>query len=122
MSKSKKDKDNSEQKKDESQKNAKNAKNVVSSITKNEIAVVEELLRNAFNEYTIKFDSKKLERAETAKRLTGFISEFLSAFMIIGYDMQGNPFNVIHAANQMDADALSSALNKFIFNLNNIDD
>lgn len=119
MSKNKKDKDNEEQKRNSNQKNSKPTS---PAITKNEIAVVEELLRNAFNEYSVKFDSKKLERVETAQRLTSFISEFLSAFMIIGYDMQGNPFNIIHATNQMDADALSSALNKFIFNLNSIDD
>lgn len=115
MSKNKKDKDNNEPKKSEPAKKA-------PVISKNERAVVEELLRNAFNDYSIKFEAKKMERAETAKRVTGFISEFLSAFMIIGYDMQGNPMNIIHASNQMDADALSSALNKFILNLNNLDD
>jgi hypothetical protein len=119
MSRSKKDKENNEQKKDNCQKNSKSS---TPAITKNEMAVVEELLRSAINEYTIKFDNKKLERAETAQRLSSFIGEFLSAFMIIGYDMQGNPFNLIHAINQMDADALSSALNKFIFNLNTTDD
>ena len=115
MPKNKKDKNNEDPKKGEPIKK-------VPVISKNEKAVVEELLRNAFNEYSIKFEAKKMERAEAAQRVTAFISEFLSAFMIIGYDMQGNPMNIIHASNQMDADALSSALNKFIFNLNNLDD
>lgn len=119
MAKGKKDKDNQGDKKGEP---FKKPSKTVPIVSKNEKAVVEELLRNAFNDYSIKFEAKKMERAETAQRITGFISEFLSAFMIIGYDMQGTPMNIIHASNQMDADALSSALNKFIFNLNNSDD
>jgi hypothetical protein len=92
------------------------------AVTKREKAAIEELLRNAFQEYSVKFESKKLERAETAERLVSFISEFLSAFMIVGYDMKGRPMNIIHAVNQMDADALGTALNKLLFNLNSSDD
>jgi len=118
MPRSKKGKD------DESKKNGEPKKPTSSLpvVSKSEKAVIEELLRSAFTEYSLKYDVKKLERAETAQRLTAFISEFLSAYMIIGYDMQGAPLNIIHATNQMDADALSAALNKLIFNLNNMDE
>lgn len=92
------------------------------AITKKEKIAIEELLRNAFQEYSVKFENKKLERAETAERLVSFISEFLAAFMIIGYDMKGKPMNIIHATSQMDADALGTALNKLLFNLNSLDD
>lgn len=119
MPRNKKNKDSNGDKKDNVSKDSEGKLPVIS---KSDKILVEELLRSAFNEYAHKFETKRIERAETAKRLTAFISEYLSAFMIIGYDMQGLPINIIHASNQMDADALSSALNKFIFNLNNSDD
>jgi len=108
--------------KDENQKPVDNDKKNPLILSKNDKAVVEELLRNALTEYSIKFETKKLERVETVQKISGFVSEFLSAFMIIGYDMQGRPINVIHAGNQMDADALTAALNKFLFNLNTPDE
>jgi hypothetical protein len=41
----------------------------------------------------------------------------MSAFLIIGYDMKGQPTNIIQASNQMDADALTAAVNKFLFGM-----
>lgn len=118
MARPKKDK-NGNQKPDDNNKKESPAPIILS---KNEKAAVEELLRNAFTEYSTKFEAKKIERVETVQKISGFVSEFLSAFMIIGYDMKGRPINVIHAGNQMDADALTAALNKFLFNLNNMDE
>ena len=48
--------------------------------------------------------------------LAALVSEYLSPFIILGYDIKGNPANIIHAKNQMDADALSAAVNRFILN------
>lgn len=88
-------------------------------ITKAEKAAIEELFRNAVSEYSLKFQTKQIERTELVNKITSFISEFLSAFIIIGYDMKGAPINVIHGGSQMDIDALTAALNKFIFNIHN---
>jgi hypothetical protein len=89
------------------------------SISKQEKAMIEDLFRDAIQDFAVKYESKRLSRIEMVERISGFLSEFLSAFMIIGYDMKGQPINVFHAASQMDADALSSALNKFVFNIHN---
>lgn len=88
-------------------------------ITKSEKAMIEELFRNAINDYSTKFQAKQIERHDLVNKISSFISEFLSAFMIIGYDMKGAPVNIVHGGSQMDMDALNSALNKFIFNIHN---
>jgi len=91
-------------------------------LTVGEKSVIQELLRSAFNDYSVKYESKRLERADIVEKVIPYLSEYLSAFMLIGYDMHGQPLNIIHATNQMDADALSSALNKFLFNIHNNND
>jgi hypothetical protein len=88
-------------------------------VSKVEKAVIEDLFRSALSEYTAKMESKHIERADMIDRISGFVSEFLSAFIIIGYTMKGEPINIVHASNQMDMDALSSGLNKFLFNIHN---
>jgi hypothetical protein len=94
----------------------------VQKITNAEKTMIEDLLKSAIQDYSVKFDNNKTERHDIAQRLTTLLSEFLPAFFVIGYDMKGQPFNLMHASNQMDADALSAALNKFIFNLNHNND
>jgi hypothetical protein len=97
-------------------------KNTIPMLNASEKSVIRELLQSAFNDYAVKYESKRLERADIVDKVIPFLSEYLSAFMLIGYDMHGQPLNIIHATNQMDADALSSALNKFLFNIHNSND
>jgi hypothetical protein len=94
----------------------------VQKITNAEKSMIEELLKSAVQEYSVKFENNKIERHDIAQRITSLLSEFLPAFFVIGYDMKGQPFNLMHASNQMDADALTAALNKFLFNLNHNND
>ena len=88
-------------------------------VSKVEKAVIEDLFRSALNEYTAKIETKHIERSDMIERVSGFVSEFLSAFIIIGYTMKGEPVNIVHASNQMDMDALCSGLNKFLFSIHN---
>lgn len=94
----------------------------IQKMTNAEKSLIEDLLKSAVQEYSVKFESNKVERHDIAQRLTLLLSEYLPAFFVIGYDMKGQPFNLMHASNQMDADALTAALNKFIFNLNHNND
>ncbi len=94
-------------------------KKKTTAVTKAEKAMIEDLFRSALSEYTTKYDSKQIERADLVERVSSFVSEFLAAFIIIGYNMKGEPVNIVHASNQMDMDALSSGLNKFLFNIHN---
>jgi hypothetical protein len=65
-------------------------------------------------DFLIRKSSVTQEKTKNVNNLISQITEFLSAFIIIGYDVSGEPVNIIHATNQMDADALSAAINKFI--------
>lgn len=97
----------------------KKVKKASSQITKNEKAVIENLLRSAMQDYAVQFESKQMDKMELIDKIPAFLSEFLSAFLIIGYDMKGTPINLMHATSQKDGDALTAALNKFLFHIHN---
>lgn len=97
-------------------------KKASSQITKNEKATIENLLRSAMHEYEVQFESKQIDKAQLLEKVPAFLSEYLSAFLIIGYDMKGMPVNLIHAKSQKDGDALTAALNKFLFQIHNNND
>lgn len=77
---------------------------------------IEELLKSAMQDYLSHQSHAKIERSKSMASLISIISEYLSAFIIIGYNVNGEPINAIHASNQKDADALSAAINRFIIN------
>lgn len=100
----------------------KKGRKIIPHVSKNEKDMIEELLRSAVHDFAEKFELKYLEKAELLERIPAFLSEYMSAFLIIGYDMKGNPLNIIHAQNQKDNDALIAALNKFLFHIHNSND
>ena len=77
---------------------------------------IESLLKSAMEEYLTVQSNVKSEKAKSLSSLAALISEYLSAFIIIGYNVNREPISLVHATNQMDADALSAAINKFILN------
>lgn len=50
--------------------------------------------------------------------LSSTIEEFLKAFILIGYDLNNSPILLINAKNQLDSDALNSALTKVFLEIN----
>lgn len=79
-----------------------------------EKAHIEELLKSAMLEYSTRQRKHIKDREELFNRISSIISEFLGPYMLIGYDIKGEPFNIIHASSQMDMDAITTAMNKFI--------
>lgn len=77
---------------------------------------IEGLIKSAMQDYLVQHSNTRVEKAKNIDALVTLVSEFLSAFIIIGYDVNRGPVNLIHAKSQMDADALSAAINKFILN------
>lgn len=77
---------------------------------------IESLIKSVMQDYLAHQSHIGIEKSKNLKSLVTLVSEFLSAFIIIGYDVNRAPVNLIHAQNQMDADALSAAVNKFILN------
>ena len=75
---------------------------------------VEDLIKSAMQDFLIRKSGLNLEKTKNLQNLVSLVSEYLSAFVIIGYDVSGESVNLVHATNQMDADALSAAINKFL--------
>jgi len=75
---------------------------------------IEDLLKSSLQDFLLRKSTIGSEKAKNVQNLVSLITEYLSAFIVIGYDVSGEPVNLIHATNQMDADALSAAINKFI--------
>jgi len=75
---------------------------------------IEDMLKAGLQDFLVRKSGMNLEKAKNVNSLISHITEYLSAFIIIGYDVTGEPLNIVHATNQMDADALSAAINKFI--------
>lgn len=82
-----------------------------------EKAQIEELLKTAMQDYAVRQHKFIKDKEELAKKLSGIITEYLGPFMLIGYDTKGEPFNIIQASSQLDLDAITTAINKFIFNI-----
>jgi hypothetical protein len=87
--------------------------NKISSLDR---AQIKELLADSIENYVVKLNKESKDVAECVELLDGYVSEFLQAFIIFGYDMKGRPVCMHHANNQMDGDALNSLINRVIFN------
>lgn len=78
-------------------------------------AQINELLIDSIQNYVVKAKKKTKDNEEVVKLINNYVSEFLQAFIIFGYDMKGDPLCIHHANTQIDSDALSSLLNRAIF-------
>lgn len=90
--------------------------NKSSKILKTDKKNIEELLRSVMQEHLNHQTNAKIENTKNMHKLINLISEYLSPFLILGYDVTGKPVNIIHAKSQMDADALGASINRFFFN------
>ena len=70
-----------------------------------QLAQVEEVIKNAFLRF---HDAAVLKqyKVKDLEHLDGVVSEFLKAFMILGYDLNGEKAFIMHATNPHDRDAL----------------
>lgn len=91
-------------------------KEKASKVLKGDKKQIEEFLQSAMQDFLVRKSGLNSEKTKNLNNLVTLISEYLSAFIIIGYDISGESVNLVHATNQMDADALSAAINKFILN------
>ena len=70
-----------------------------------QLAQVEEVIKNAFLRFA---DAAQLKqhKVKDLEHLDSVASEFLKAFMILGYDLNGEKAFIMHATNPHDRDAL----------------
>ena len=85
-------------------------------ITSLERAQINELLSESIQSYISKVKKEAKDTDEALNLINNYLSEFLQAFIVFGYDIKGQPICVHHATNQMDADALNTLVNRALFN------
>tara|TARA_R110002074_G_scaffold38646_1_gene104633 strand:+ start:126 stop:500 length:375 start_codon:yes stop_codon:yes gene_type:complete len=59
-------------------------------------------------------DPRVKREQQHAQDMTTFMSEFLSAYILIGYTVEGTPVQVTMAGTPQEFDALSTALQRYI--------
>jgi hypothetical protein len=76
-----------------------------SILPEKQLAQVEEVIKNAFLRFA---DAAQLKqyKVKDLEHLDNVASEFLKAFMILGYDLNGEKAFIMHATNPHDRDAL----------------
>jgi hypothetical protein len=70
-----------------------------------QLAQVEEVIKNAFLRFADATQMKHY-KVKDLEHLDSLTSEFLKAFIILGYDLNGEKAFVMHATNPNDRDAL----------------
>lgn len=106
-------------KRDSNKHNSKNesASNFDPSKFKNEAA----LTNKAIEDFLVKKLNDKLDKRRDIDALVNTIQEFLTCFIVLGYNFNGEPVNFISAHNQQEADSLATLVNKLFINQNNKD-
>jgi len=76
-----------------------------SILPEKQLAQVEEVIKNAFLRF---HDAAILKqyKVKDLEHLDSVVSEFLKAFMVLGYDLNGEKAFIMHATNPNDRDAL----------------
>lgn len=57
---------------------------------------------------------ERMYKEECAQAVIAVLSEFLTSYMLIGYDFEGTPIRIVSAKTGMDADALAQAVQRYI--------
>jgi hypothetical protein len=95
--------------------NAQNAENIDPNIAR--------VLKEALMIQIVNERQKKREEINELDAMVSTCQEFMSCFIILGYDLSRQPINpIVFAHNQQEADALGSYMSKFIHhNIKEID-
>lgn len=70
------------------------------------------LLKEALKGYA---EDKYRSTSDDLGAMMGTLEEFLKTFVLIGYTLDGEPFSVINANSQQEADSLSTAVTRFFY-------
>ena len=81
-----------------------------------EAKVINSLIKETL-QAVVQENHAKLYKEDCAHAVIAVLAEFLQSYILIGYDFDGTPIRIVNAHNGMEADALNSALQKFIINI-----
>lgn len=83
-------------------------------ITPTDKTLTQDQLENLLKEALTSFaEERKRTTTNEIDAMLGTLEEFLQTFVLIGYTLDGEPFSVINAHSQQEADSLSTAVTRF---------
>lgn len=77
-------------------------------------ATEETFLKGVIQSYVDQYREKKKISQQEITTITSFIEEYLQAFIIVGYNHEGDIITHVSANNQVQADALNTCLGRYI--------
>lgn len=77
-------------------------------------ATEETFLKGVIQSYVDQYREKKKISQQEITTITSFIEEYLQAFIIVGYNHDGDIITHVSANNQVQADALNTCLGRYI--------
>lgn len=66
--------------------------------------------------------NRHMYKEKCASAVINTVDEFLRSYILVGYDFDGTPIKIIQAHSGMEADALKTSMEEFMFNLHGGDD
>jgi len=75
---------------------------------------IKQLIEDALKEKIVEVNRKRNQQIDVDNALINSINEFLDCFIILGFDLHGNPHTMSYAKNMKDASSLVSLLLKFV--------
>jgi len=76
---------------------------------------IEEILMDSLEESIN--EEKKTKKIDN-ETLSSIMEEYLTAFLVVGYNCKNEPVLIMNAKNQMQADGIATLVNKLIMNAN----
>lgn len=75
-----------------------------------------DLIRAALESHLIDHAKKRQDQKRNVEQLSSIIEEYLSSFVLLGYNYDGEPITLVSASTQQQSDSLSTLIQKFIIN------
>tara|TARA_B100001093_G_scaffold495002_1_gene538993 strand:- start:1303 stop:1680 length:378 start_codon:yes stop_codon:yes gene_type:complete len=77
-----------------------------------------EIIRAALESHLVEYAKRKQDQKRNVDQLSTMIEEYLSSFVLLGYNYDGDPVTIVSASTQQHSDSLSTLIQKFIINSN----
>lgn len=75
-----------------------------------------EIIRAALESHLVEYAKRKSDQKRDVEQLSTIIEEYLSSFVLLGYNYDGAPVTLVSASTQQQSDSLSTLIQKFIIN------
>ena len=77
-----------------------------------------EIIRAALESHLVEYAKRKQDQKRNVEQLSTVIEEYLSSFVLLGYNYDGDPVTLVSASTQQQSDSLSTLIQKFIISSN----